>query len=190
MNYRIALFGLSILLLALLQACTSRLQAAAHPVVASAAPPLASTPAPAIPAASSPAIVLTPRERDLLVLNAYNEARGDPEIAIRAVLAVTMARVESACFPDTVSEVIYQPRQFSWTHIRGTARSLATARAREPEALERVEEIVDRYIADGAPAGENLLYHARSVRPVWAASRQLQRSGVIGSHVFYEHRLC
>lgn len=148
----------------------------------------------AVPQASAPAAepepVLSQQERDLLVLNVFNEARGDTPEGMRAILAVTMARVESACFPDTVQEVIYQPRQFSWTHQRGTARTLAAAEAREPQALARVEEVVDEFIEDGAPAGEELLYHARTVNPVWASSSQLRRSKVMTYHVFYRHRSC
>ena len=33
-----------------------------------------------------------------------------------AVVATTMNRVESDAFPDTVHEVVWQRRQFSWTH--------------------------------------------------------------------------
>ncbi|WP_034639612.1 cell wall hydrolase [Chitinilyticum aquatile] len=146
--------------------------------------------APASAPESEPQPLLSQQDRDLLVLNVFNEARGDTPEGMRAVLAVTMARVESACFPDTVQEVIYQPRQFSWTHQRGTARTLAAAEAREPRALARVEEVVDDFIEDGAPAGEELLYHARTVNPVWASSSQLRRSKVMAYHVFYRHRFC
>lgn len=55
-------------------------------------------------------------EQDLLCLgaNIYHEARGEPEIGRIAVAWVTLNRVESDRFPDTICEVVTQPGQFSW----------------------------------------------------------------------------
>ena len=130
------------------------------------------------------------KDINALILNAYNEARGESTAGVRAILRVTMARVESACYPDTVHEVVYQPAQFSWTHQRGAPRTLAAARAEEPASFSRVKEIVEDFIEDGAPASEATLYHARSVRPKWSRSRAVERSSVLGSHIFYEQNRC
>ena len=51
-----------------------------------------------------------------LALNVYFEARSEPINAQFAVAEVTMNRVNSDAYPDTVCEVVWQRKQFSWTH--------------------------------------------------------------------------
>jgi spore germination cell wall hydrolase CwlJ-like protein len=55
-------------------------------------------------------------DRIALACNIYWEARTESVQGMLAVVAVTMNRVESDRFPDTVHEVVWQNRQFSWTH--------------------------------------------------------------------------
>ncbi len=127
---------------------------------------------------------------DALILNAFNEARGEPVAGIRAVLGVTMARVDSMCYPDTVHGVVYQRKQFSWTWQRGSARTLLAAKSREPATYLRVKSVVDQFIADGAKPSEAILYHVRGVRPVWSRAVSVDRIQVMGRHVFYDNRQC
>lgn len=136
----------------------------------------------------SPAI--SAKDRETLILNAFNEARGENNNGIKAVLGVTMSRVESACYPDTVTEVVYQRNQFSWTSQRGSARTLASAARMDSCALRKIQTIVDAYIADGAKPNDSLLYHANYVNPSWAKSRQVTKVKVIGKHHFYGLKNC
>lgn len=62
-----------------------------------------------------------------LALNIYHEARGSTYEDKVAVAEVTMNRVRSERFPNTVQEVVYQYKQFSWT---------LSKRSREPKELE------------------------------------------------------
>lgn len=130
------------------------------------------------------------KDIDALILNAFNEARGEPVAGIRAVLGVTMARVGSACYPDTVHEVVYQRKQFSWTWQRGTARTLSAAKAREPETYGKVKLVVSDFIADGAKPSQAVLYHTRNVNPAWANAASVARIKTMGSHIFYENNRC
>ncbi|MGL4995041.1 MAG: cell wall hydrolase [Deefgea sp.] len=130
------------------------------------------------------------KDIDALILNAFNEARGESVAGIRAVLGVTMARVSSACYPDTVHEVVYQRKQFSWTWQRGTARSLTVAKAREPASYQKVKLVVTKYIADGAKPSQAVLYHTRDVNPSWARAASVERIKTMGSHIFYGHDRC
>jgi len=57
-----------------------------------------------------------------LALNIYHEARGETFEGKLAVAAVTLNRVRHKRFPDGVCEVVWQPRQFSWTHDGKTDR--------------------------------------------------------------------
>ena len=51
-----------------------------------------------------------------LAQNIYFEARGEPENGQFAVAAVTMNRVKSHKYPNTVCKVVWQHSQFSWTN--------------------------------------------------------------------------
>ena len=53
---------------------------------------------------------------DCMTANIYHEARGESIKGQYAVAHVTMNRVHHEQFPDTVCEVVFQPKQFSWSH--------------------------------------------------------------------------
>jgi len=78
---------------------------------------------------------LLTQQRDLvcLAMNIYHEGRGEEMRGQAAIAAVTMNRVRSARYPDTVCAVVWQRKQFSWTraaarhHIIDDAQAWARA---------------------------------------------------------------
>jgi len=64
-------------------------------------------------AESSPKNSISPDEFYLLAKIIHAEARGEPFIGKIAVGAVVINRVKSKDFPNTISEVIYQPLAFT-----------------------------------------------------------------------------
>ena len=56
-----------------------------------------------------------PLEVGCLALNIYHEARDESHDGQVAVAAVTLNRMQSASYPDTICGVVWQPHQFSWT---------------------------------------------------------------------------
>ncbi len=48
--------------------------------------------------------------------NVYHESRGEPDLGMIAVAQVVQNRIKSTRFPDTVCEVVYQDKQFSWVN--------------------------------------------------------------------------
>ena len=62
---------------------------------------------------------ITEDERELLARVVYAESNTEPLEGQIAVAQVVLNRVRSESFPDTVSEVIYQERQFSTAPILG-----------------------------------------------------------------------
>lgn len=62
-----------------------------------------------------PTITISDEEIDLLALVTMAEAEGESEKGKRLVIDTILNRVDSelAYFPDTITEVIYQPNQFS-----------------------------------------------------------------------------
>ncbi len=127
-------------------------------------------------------------EVNCLALNIYHEARGEPRIGQLAVAYVTMNRVVSDRYPNTVCGVVWQRHQFSWTH---DGRS---DRPREQRAWQRALAIaqhiysnyhVFRAIANGATditQGALYYYAPKHVYPQWAAHKET--TAQIGSHVF------
>lgn len=127
------------------------------------------------------------REQDpelyCLALNIYFEARGETVRGQFAVADVTLNRVEADEFPDTICGVVYQRRQFSWTHQVNNPRN---PRIREREAWHDAQlyamEIavweIERGVTDGAT-----FFHATYVRPRWRLS--FEKTARIGAHLFY-----
>ena len=137
-------------------------------------------------------MVFTHREhaRNLtcLALNVYFEARGESEAGQLAVAEVTMNRLASNLYPDTVCGVVYQKKwdtlrkryvgAFSWTELE----TLPRPAGEEWRRARRVAEAV--YYQREAPALEGVLfYHATYSKPSWA--REKKRVARIGRHVFY-----
>lgn len=56
------------------------------------------------------------KEIRCLALNIYFEARGEAAEGQLAVAMVTMNRMKSRHYPGSVCGVVWQKRQFSWTH--------------------------------------------------------------------------
>ena len=116
-----------------------------------------------------------------LALHIYHEARGESLEGRLAVAAVTMNRVRDERFPDRVCEVVWQPRQFSWTH---DGRS---DRPRELDAWRHALRIAKAIYGVGRvrTVGDATFFHATYGRaPYWTRSKQLVRR--IGRHLFYE----
>ena len=166
------------------QALTPPEEAQASPVQASTA----STPV-APPAAQTQTRVSRAPKSDYelkcLALNIYHEARSEPESGQIAVAQVTMNRVASKDFPDSICKVITQGGQrlhrcqFSWwcdgksdlpTELKAWQRSMKVAK-----------DVLARKKAD--PTGGALFYHAHYVEPRWASV--FERTAEIGQHLFY-----
>lgn len=122
---------------------------------------------------------LTDTEMGCLALNVYHEARGESKRGQLAVAAVTMNRVRSTRFPDNVCAVVWQYKQFSWTHTQSNyyptdLKAWKQARKIARQALD--QEVVAQY--------RNLLYyHSKKVNPYW--SKQKRFVARVGSHLFY-----
>lgn len=130
-----------------------------------------------------------PRTLDCMARNVYREAAHEGERGWLAVFAVTMNRVRSQAFPNSVCDVVHQKvtvkrrgryravYQFSW---------LAYSRLRprpNTEKFEVVKRKVAAWMANGYadPTGGATHYHATYVNPRW----RLTRTTRIGRHIFY-----
>lgn len=130
------------------------------------------------------------RARDIRCLaeNIYFEARGEPLRGQYAVAEVTMNRLASPHFPDTVCDVVHDTRwdtsrrrlvaHFSWTAFKLRLESGS------PEWQQAMDVATVVYDGRYHPIVPNaLFYHATSVNPYWASSKRLVAR--IGNHIFY-----
>lgn len=123
-----------------------------------------------------------------LTENVYHEARGENEAGQRAVAQVTLNRVASRHYPDSICEVVYEQRwdrirgrfigMFSWTELERDARIDSLAWQRAHAAAAAVYKGYRDPTLEGA-----LFYHAEYIRPSWA--RHQTKVAHIGSHIFY-----
>jgi len=139
-------------------------------------------------AKASAALSNVDREIRCLALNIYFEARGESKKGQFAVAAVTMNRVKSYKYPNSVCEVVWQRRQFSWTHDGKSDRP------REQKAWSRAKELADlvhsKYLqtyekSNGAwdiTQGALHYYSTAISTPYWAKEKMV--SALIGRHRF------
>lgn len=130
------------------------------------------------------------RETDLRCLaeNIYFEARGEPLKGQYAVAEVTMNRLASPNFPDTVCDVVYDTRwdrlrrrltaHFSWTalEIEDEPQGPAWDQAKEVAAA-----VYDKKFTPVVPGA--LYFHATYVDPYWRSSKR--KIAQVGNHIFY-----
>ncbi len=126
-----------------------------------------------------------------LAKNIYFEARNEPVRGQVAVAQVTLNRVESGLYPNTICKVIYDAKkvngkpilngcQFSW-YCDGEPDIIKY----HSEAWYRSIKIAELVMRGQHPdvTGGALFYHADYVNPAWAKNKRLVR--VIGRHLFY-----
>ncbi len=130
---------------------------------------------------------------ECLATNIYHEARNEGLTGQRAVAWVTLNRVESPKYPDTICGVVYQAQlnengiplknkcSFSWFCDRKSDEITDQAAWNVAEKI--AEEVIDGYGNETDPTNGAIMYHAEYVTPYWASS--YKREVQIDSHIFY-----
>lgn len=145
----------------------------------------------------------TQKEMVCLAENIYFEARNEPIEGQLGVAFVTMNRVNSELFPDTICEVVKQKKkvasignqkvvcQFSWYCERKPKRMSQQGLLRHTnneaynEILQRVIFFYANYERLKDPTKGALFYHADYVNPRW---KNVRRTVKIGRHIFYQDK--
>lgn len=124
------------------------------------------------------------KEMEILALNMYHEARGEGRTAMQMVGEVTLNRVASGEYPDTICEVVYQKGQFSWVtkkdHTPYEKEAWEAALDIAHDLLN--QDVGNLYIFDnGATHFANL--GALENPPTW--TKTFDKVAQIGSHTFF-----
>jgi len=109
--------------------------------------------------------------------NIYHESRGETNLGQIAVAHVVRNRVESSRYPNTVCEVIWAPKQFSWTH---------DGKSDEPKDRPAFVKAVWLHLIanmkNDITVGALNFYAHKKVTPSWAAEKEVVL--LIGNHTF------
>jgi len=132
-----------------------------------------------MPAIPKPDIVKAKaQDIECLAKNIYHEARGEPFHGQVAVALVTVNRVASGLFQDTICKVVYAHRQFSWTLDKNKKVRDSKAWA---SAVEIATAVLSRQIHQ--PDFTAVYFHTKQVLPKWAKTKTI--TARIGNHIFY-----
>lgn len=122
------------------------------------------------------------KEKYCLAQNIYFEARNQIVKGQLAVGFVVMNRLKSDKHPNTICDVVWERKQFSWTH---------DGRSDKPKNI--LSWKIANLVADAVltfPGNDNTgkatFYHANYVNPKW--SKTFVKTAVIGDHLFYKEK--
>lgn len=131
-------------------------------------------------------------DKNCMVANLFFEARGKGAIGMQTVADVTINRAKSPDFPDTICGVVFQRKQFSWTHQIPKAKIYAVMQGKigwmkpaDQAAFKLAEKIAVKTIRKGAIILPKtvMFYHTPAVRPKWA--RKMKKYGILAGHIMY-----
>jgi hypothetical protein len=138
-------------------------------------------PLPPQPRRSDPFRTVSDEDRYCLSLNIYFESRSQSLLGQEAVAWVTLNRVANNNFPDNICGVVWQPRQFSWTHDGKS--DIPRDQAAWAIAQLVADQTLNAFGKDRDPTEGATYFHANYVNPYWTASvEQVVR---IDQHIFY-----
>ena len=127
------------------------------------------------------------KQIDCLAKNIYYEAGYEPRLGWTAVAAVTMNRVLSGNYADTVCGVVYQNNgrtyQFSWVGMKNRLSKI------NEDVYNEILKVATNIYLNYNPAIHDptkgaTYYHADYVNPRW----KLEKVKKIGAHIFYRHK--
>lgn len=120
------------------------------------------------------------REIKCMALNIYFETRGEPLLGKVAVGMVTMNRVRSAYFPNSICAVVYSQSQFSWTIDKYS--DVPKQGETWNEIMTLANQIVSGQIKNDPTGKASHFYNPQKAAPRWA--RKFKKTAIIGNHVF------
>lgn len=131
------------------------------------------------------------KNNDLLCLacNIYHESGNQSVQGKIAVGAVTINRVKSLYYPNSICRVVWQNKQFSWTNdgkpdVTGNKTSWTQSKNIATKFLKSTGRPFGIY---EDPTKCALYYHADYVRPYWRKGKFIRKTTTIENHIFYRN---
>jgi spore germination cell wall hydrolase CwlJ-like protein len=129
---------------------------------------------------STPSVGATRQEIICLAKNIYFEANNQSYVGQQAVAWVTLNRVTSGNYPNSICAVVFQYKQFSWT-IDGKHRSPRSIK-RFSVALAAAIHVYNNYGRVEDPTRGATMYHTVDIVPYW--HYDYKPTVIIGDHIF------
>ena len=121
-------------------------------------------------------------ELECLAMNIYYEARGEPHLGKIAVGMVTVNRVKSGSYPQTICGVVTQKWrktcQFSWVCTNKLPQIRHDVYTEIQDIARKIYFGETKDITNGATH-----FHSVKVNPAWAESKRVTFR--VGEHIFY-----
>ena len=119
--------------------------------------------------------------------NVYWEARNQSTLGQVAVAWVTLNRMDDRRWPSTICDVVWQRRQFSWTHD-GLGDEPNLSDTLEAQAWRDAGIVADVVLIEWArgktgPLEGAVMFHADYSKPSWRHS--FNRVTQVDNHIFY-----
>ena len=120
-----------------------------------------------------------------LACNIYFESRGESHTGQLAVAFNTLNRVDSYKYPNTVREVVWQRKQYSWTHDgKSDVIKDYNTFVKALQIASYVYELDQDQFKVLSPIENALWYHNINILPKWVDKRC--EVAKIGLHVYYD----
>ena len=131
------------------------------------------------------------KELDVLADNVYFEARGEGIAGWEMVTRVTLNRVASSQFPDTISKVVHQKKgnvcQFSWYCDKNVQARIQ--KARKTKIWKDIREFVEGEYYEGSNDGKKgdvlFYHHKRLSQKKLGLIKKVNHYATVGQHKFY-----
>lgn len=120
---------------------------------------------------------------ECLATNIYFEARGESKLGQKAVAWVTLNRVANSAYPDNICDVVWDNKQFSWTHD-GKSDVPKDIIAWVDAQQIAMQVLTDHYNNREDPTEGSIMFHNASVKPYWRNDYQV--TSRIDNHIFYK----
>ena len=121
-----------------------------------------------------------------LALIIFFEGRGEDLMGKVAIAEVTMNRVESPKHPNNICAVVWDKKQFSWTHD-GKHDDPTRFKAKVDRIAWRDSQLIAQMVIDkeiSLDVKGATHYHADYVEPYWARHQTMLFK--LGKHIFYK----
>ena len=122
----------------------------------------------------------TSADEECLAKNIYYEAGFEPENGKYAVAQVTLNRLRTRQWGNSICSVVYSKAQFSWT----LKKKLHKPQGYEWSESQWVAHEVLHQNMRVAPLQEATYYHADYVKPYWI--KTVAKIQQVGQHIFYK----
>jgi len=120
------------------------------------------------------------KELKCMADNIYWESRGESKAGQKAVAEVVMNRVASKKFPNTICEVVYAKKQFSWTLKKKNLNKKLTDKNK---LYKKAKKIAIEVILKRETELKATHYHTHAVNPAW--NKNMKQVAMIGGHRFF-----